>query len=158
MKKLVILGAVAVVAVGAAFAASINVPFFLDNGGTGFPPASGVAAFIGLHNNTGSPIVCEVTYISDLGVDLTPDANTFTLGANASVSWRPAANDPGVEGGGAAVPNLKVVNDGGGNPIVAGSATISWAGTGTNDIQGRIANYSASGFANSDSYLLPAGF
>lgn len=144
---------------GLAFAASLNVPFFLDtNTVDTYPPPAGTAltavnGFIGLHNNTGSPIVITVTYRRANGVDITPAANTFSLSADTSVSWTPVTNLPSTEGVGAGVPNAS------GTSIYAGSATISWSGN-VDDIQGRyvqVENFSGAGLAGFG-HLLPPGF
>ena len=149
MKKLVFLGAVTVMAAGVALASSLNVPFFLDNGTNEFPPATGTAGFIGLHNNTDDLIICEVNYINPDGTTSTPADNTFVLPANASISWRPCTDAPAEGPEGSAVPNKA------GLPK-AGSAVISWEG-GPNDIQGRYAEYTSAAAQNSSSYTLPPG-
>jgi hypothetical protein len=84
----------------------LAVPFFLDNGGnlSGSMPPSGVACFIGVKNMSAKSITLTITYTSDTGQDFTPVSNTFVLGPNQAVSWRPGADDPS-EGGGQAVPN-----------------------------------------------------
>jgi hypothetical protein len=81
-------------------------PFFLDNGTnlSGSMPTTGVACFIGVKNMSARSITLTITYTSDTGQDFTPVNNTFVLGPNQAVSWRPGANDP-AEGGGQAVPN-----------------------------------------------------
>jgi hypothetical protein len=151
MKKVVMVAAA--VLVGVAFAGSLNVPFFLDNGGGGLPPATGTAGFIGVHNNTGADILANVQYISSTGVALptVSGSNTFLIPANGSVSWRPVADDSTTEGPqGAAVPNM----DPGALPK-AGSAVISWPNPGAQDVQGRYVEFTSTGSSNA--YLLPPG-
>lgn len=154
MKKLVILGAVVLAVVGVAYASSLTVPFFWDNAPTGWPVTSGNASFIGIHNNTGADISCEVMYISDQGVDVSPANKAFTLEANSSLSFRPCQNDLAIEGAGAAVPNMTAAGITATDS--AGSAVISWTG-GAKDIQGRMVQISASGSTDSSSYTLPEG-
>jgi hypothetical protein len=146
MKKTWVVAAIMFVGFGVAMAASMQVPFFLDDASAGYPPTDGT---IGLKNTTGSPIVCTVTYTDASGNIATPAANTFVLPANSSLSWRPTINDSSSEGvAGAAVPDaVDLPND-------TGSATISWTGT-VNDVVGRVVQMRASSSTDSQAYTLP---
>ncbi len=152
MKKFLVTGLVLVLGAGVAMAVSLNVPFFLDNGGNlvGSTPDTGSAGFIGIKNTTGAAIVVRVDYASVVaGAIVIEDntANTFELAANASISFRPVATD-GAEGAGSIVTNMQSGN-------VAGSASIIWT-TGTNtDIQGRYVSVDQNG--DTYAYLLPPG-
>ena len=143
-----------------AFASSLAVPFFLDNGGNGWPIPDGTGGFIGIKNNTDREIQVGVEYTQANGDDRTDRTvtNTFPLGAGVAVSWRPLADDP-VEGSGQAVPNMTPWIPGTNTP--AGSARISWVGL-PSDIQGRYQQVTAtdnSGVVTYDAmgYLLPPG-
>lgn len=158
MKKLAVFSAVMVLTASIATAASLAVPFFRDNGGNfvGSGPASGGAGFIGINNNQGVAMDVQVTYTTFVGgVAVVETTSTFQLGPNAQVSWRPYADDPDVEGGGAAIDNIVT-------GAQTGSAKISYvrsltpAATTTFDIQGRYVEITADG--GSFSYLLPPGF
>ena len=122
----------------------LAVPFFLDNGTnlSGSLPTSGVAAFIGVKNMSARSITLTIVYTEDDGDDATPVSNTFVLGPNQAVSWRPGADDPS-EGGGQAVPNKA-----GGFP--AGSVLITADGP----ITGRIVELDGDN-SLSRSYTLP---
>jgi len=153
MKNAVVALAILALA-GVAFGASLNVPFFLDNGDQGaLPPASGSSGFIGVVNTTTEDIPAQVFYTSGQGVDGTPGggANTFLIPGSSTVSWRPVADDP-VEGpAGQAVPNVEQPGTG---TIIAGSARIVWTGDAT-DVQGRYQQFDSNGGVSA--YLLPAG-
>lgn len=156
MRKFAAIAAVMVLGAGVAFAASLNVPFFLDNApaDNAFPPTFGNKAFIALHNNLTDDLVVAVDYFS-AGTDgtvqnLTPTANTFLLPARATYSFRPVADEPLTEVAiaGATVPNMT-------GSEIAGSITISWVG-GPSDVQGRMIQLDPD--AGVFGYLLPPGF
>ncbi|MCH7959167.1 MAG: hypothetical protein IID08_03480 [Candidatus Hydrogenedentes bacterium] len=150
MKKFVIIAAVMLIGAGAALAASINVPFFLDTtaAGGGFPPTSGTMFFIGLKNTTGASVTVTVEYRDDTGTVTTGAGSvTLTLAGFESVSFRPSIADPGVD-----TPNAAGLAR---STAQAGGATFTWTG-GTNDIQGRGVQISGTG-AGSFSFLLPPG-
>ena len=154
MRKFVAVAAVMVLGAGVAFAASLNVPFFLDNAPSDgvFPPTSGTKTFIALHNNLSVDLEVAVDYY-DAGTDgtvdqRTPSPNTFLLPANATFSFRPKGNEAGVETSGVVVPNMP-------GPETAGSATISWVG-GPSDIQGRVSSVNPN--TGAFGFLLPPGF
>ena len=155
MKKFVVIAAVMLIGAGAALAASINVPFFLDTtpAGGGFPPQTGDMFFIGLKNTTASPIVLTIEYRDSAGVISTGSVGnvTFSLNAFESISYRPSILDPGVESGNTSTKN----------PVrstsTAGAATFTWTG-GTNDIQGRGVQIGGTNLGGgSFAFLLPPG-
>ena len=153
MKKFVVIAAVMLIGAGAALAASINVPFFLDTtaaGGT-FPPTSGTMFFIGLKNTTASPVMLTISYRDALGVDSTGVVGnvTFSLSAFESISYRPHIKDPAVES------TNTVTKDPVRSTSTAGAARFMWSG-GTNDIQGRGVQVSGTG-GGSFAFLLPPG-
>lgn len=154
MKKFVVLTLVMLFGAGAALAASLNVPFFLDTtaAGGGFPPASGTMFFIGLKNITGGSITVTVAYQDDTGAPATgAGTTTFSLGSLESISFRPAVADASVD-----TPNATAVVGGlARSTAAAGGATFTWTGTAT-DIQGRGVQVSGTG-VGSFSFLLPPG-
>ena len=146
MKKIAILTAMMMLGTGAAFAASLTVPFFLDSGAASgtLTPTAGSNTFIAIKNNTGDDIIVEVVYTKNDGTDATPALNSFTLAASQTLGFRPFADDAVGEGPGAGVPNAT---------FNRGSAKFTWVGD-PSDIQGRLAEYQTNG---SFSYLLPPG-
>jgi len=146
MKKIAILTAMMMVGTGAAFAASLTVPFFLDSGAANgaLTPTTGSNTFIAVKNNTTADITVNVYYTKADGSDTTPAENSFTLLASQVLGFRPGADDTAAEGPGAIVPN---------STFNRGSARFEWVGS-ASDIQGRLAEYQSNG---SFSYLLPPG-
>lgn len=157
MKKLAVLSMVMVLGAGAAMAASLSVPFFLDNGGnfSGGLPTGGNAAFVGIKNNLGVPvdIVVEYTSFPD-GVLTIETTSTFTMAPNSAISWRPIADDP-VEDTGQVIENMA-------SGAVGGSVKVTFVRTDdpglttTSDVQGRYVEITPDG--NRYGYLLPPGF
>ena len=154
MRKFAAVAAVMVLGAGVAFAASLNVPFFLDNAqaDNAFPPTQGNKTFIAIHNNLSVALEISVDYF-DAGGDgtvnqQTPSPNTFSLPANSTFSFRPKRDEPDLEAAGAAVPNMP-------GPENAGSAVLSWVGS-ANDVQGRMVQFDPQ--AGVFGYLLPPGF
>jgi len=153
MRKYLV-GVFAMALVGSfAFAGTLVVPQFFDqtaaDGGSedgSFPPSSGSAAFIGIANTTNSAILLTLTYTRANGDDRTPVANTYLLGANQTVGFRPRATD-GSEGVGQAVPNMVI--QAGDSP--AGVATITYAGAG-DQLAGRYIQIDSAG--NVSAYAL----
>ncbi len=123
----------------------VVVPFLLDNAPADglYPPASGTATFIGIKNVTSNTITVSVEYKDYLGIDQTPDANSFELEPYGSAGWRPCANDPGTEGAFSGIPDAKP-------GTFAGSARIITSGA----IVGRVV---ASGSSAESAYELPGG-
>lgn len=152
MKKFVV---VAVMALGAvAYAGSLSIPWFVDDTRTNSydPPNSPgqYKTMVFLHNNTASAKVCYIRYYTNVGAALTftggASEQTFSIPANATIAFRPAADDPGPAvdstkpGGseaaaGRAVPNRPGTVAGG---IYNGSAVIRWVGGASTDVQGMI--------------------
>lgn len=149
MKKLVAFAAIAMLGTSAAFAGSLAVPFFLDDGNAplnGSPfPNTGSATFIALKNNTAQNITVSINYFNSQGVSATPTNNSFILKAGTVLSFRPVANDSTAEA--TVVPNM--------TSGTSGSATITWTTVNNaNDIQGRLVEYLT---GRSHAYLLPPG-
>ena len=158
---------------------SISVPWYVDLAGTGvrLPPRDGlVTTMVFLHNNTAVDLDCGIEYYTQDGVFVgpTPGANSFTIPANASIAFRPVADDPasvlgGQEGDvGRAVPNRPLGTENGNDNKKNGSIVIRWNGAPT-DVQGVASTFgSPTGFepltetnpqgmsAYSFSYLLPS--
>lgn len=155
MKKLVFLGAMVMIVGGVALASSVTVPFFNDEGDLGWPPANGKSAsFISLTNNTDGDLTLWVTYTNDAGVDMTPTNNSFLLKKKSAIGFRPVADDPN-EGPttGQLVPNADIAKAGNAK---WGSAIISWDGTDTTAVQGRLMQIN-SPTTDTGMYTLPAG-
>ena len=132
MRKFTVLFTAVVLGTVAAFAGVISVPQFSDGGGStnsSFFPTANSATFIAMKNNTSTTQTYTVLYYSLVGVNRTPTANTFTIAGNASVSWRPVADDPNEGVLGQAVPNA--TGTGG-----SGSATILYSDS--TDPSGRV--------------------
>lgn len=93
---------------------TLAVPFFLDDAAVdeNQEVVSGVgASFIRLHNLSANAAAVTVEYFTSNGLDVTPVANSFVIGGDDTVEWRPTQET------GAGVP----LASGG---IVAGSAAI----------------------------------
>lgn len=153
MRKYLV-GVFAMALVGSfAFAGTLVVPQFFDQtaaeGGSedgSYPPSAGSAAYIGIANTTNSAILLTVTYTRANGADRTPAANTYLLGANQTIGFRPRADD-GSEGVARAFPNMVI--QAGDSP--AGVATITYAGAGS-QLSGRYVQIDSS--ANIMAYAL----
>ena len=131
MKKTLSIIAVLVVVAGVASANTIVVPFFNDSAVVG--ESTGFRSFIGVKNLDNDTITLVITYTDETGLDGTPTNNTFLLGANAAIGWRPTKADSAVEG-----PNGILVPDADANGTLAsgrGGAVISSSGA----IVGRVA-------------------
>lgn len=144
---------------------STSVPWYVDNAAPGqaIPPQDGYSmSIVYLHNNRDSELTCLIEYFTQGGIFIGPTTeNTFTLPPNASVAFRPVADDPTGAGGqepplGAAVPNRPRGTDGGNDNKKNGSIRIKWLGH-PNDVQGIITTYSYSTGrgAHASSSLLP---
>ena len=169
MKKLLVAALALVIGTTMAFAASINVPQFLDSGlNDGHWPPQGESAdngllpgfpnrksIISLHNNLPTNILCVVVYRDSDGKANGPvGGNTFVIPANSTTSFRPYGTDPGL-GDPASVPNASRPASSTLGESAAGSATIQWGGSPT-DIQGRLVE-SGPGGEGWFSFLLPPG-
>lgn len=150
MKRAAAIALVLLMGTGAALAASLNVPFFLDNAATGqgFPHATGIMFFVAIKNTTGAPIVVTVNYFDPNGNAINDAGRTtqYLIGGQG-VSFRPRFDDPSVEP--PVVAGLRRATSN------AGSVTITWTGA-TTDIQGRAVQLDANS-GNAFSFLLPPG-
>jgi hypothetical protein len=149
MKKLMIIATLVMVGVGFAYASSLSVPWFVDTRlvtNAGLPPdVKGVIGLVYLHNNDAAPTTCSVTYYTEDGAAMGPDApaNTFVIAPNATLAFRPVASDPNSAGRGQEsalallVPNRPITSATGGLAGLKGngSAVIAWMG-GSGTIQG----------------------
>jgi hypothetical protein len=153
MRKYFLVGAVTVAMAAGAFAATLHVPFFLDNAGTvwssfGAPSGPGAAGFIAVKNTTGSALVVTLTYTDKDGTNRTPAVNTFSLPANTGMSWRPLRTDTTQESAAEQAIPGKTGTSG------TGSAKATWTG-GANDIVGRYQEINSNG--EQFAYTLPQG-
>ncbi len=99
MKKLSLLAAMVIFGAGIATAASLAIPWFVDNTApaAGLPSDSnGVTGLVNLKNNTEETVTLTIAYFSAEGASLGPPApdNTFTLPPLAAVAFRPVVEDP----------------------------------------------------------------
>ncbi len=157
-------------------AASVGIPWFVDNAGTAVrvpPTDGGVVTLIYLNNGAAGDVECMITYFTQDGVDIGPTSNnTFEIPASSTVAFRPVADDPASVTGGQesevarAIPNRPLGTVGGNDNKKNGSAKIVY-----NDAGGKITGKSetfqhaladpaatAKGYATiSHAYLLPAG-
>jgi hypothetical protein len=163
MKKLVFLGALVLIAGGAALASSINVPWFNDSGDNNYPPTSGTSSFIAVHNTTNTDIVISVQYLTqnaagDVLDRTTPGNYTALLKANSTMAWRPCAS---TQAEGPYKDSLPMVV--GSDNLKWGSASIFWDKRVDNtpaeptDVQGRLFSVSPANWGDSAMYTLPAG-
>jgi len=158
MKKALIVAVLLVAGTGVAFASSLGLPWFVDNAdnAVSLSNVGGVLGLVFLHNNLSSDITASVAYFSQDGNPLPiAGSTTFNISANASIAFRPVADDPESGGGqegleGALVPNRPRDVD----PKKNGSLVITWAGDPT-DIQGAYQQYRNQNQALS--FLLPPG-
>lgn len=125
-------------------AESIVAPFLLDNDGITEPVNGGTRAFIGVQNVTDRNVTLIINYSNPKNESMTPSNNRYELGPFQSVSWRPFANEPDLEGAGADVPNAV------GN-VIAGGARITADG---GRIVGRVLEMTG-GENDWASYLMP---
>ena len=158
MKKALFVAVLLVAGTGVAFASSLGLPWFVDNAPSGviLSNVPGVLGLVFLHNNTSSDMTASVAYFNQEGVPLPiAGSTTFNISANASIAFRPVADDPVADGGqegveGNAVPDRPRDVD----PKKNGSLVITWAGDPT-DIQGAYQQYRNQNQALS--FLLPPG-
>lgn len=159
MKKLGIIAVLAVVGASFAFAATLGVPWYVDNAGiaskipqTKFIGSSrgAVTGLVTLKSNRTDTLECSITYYNANGDDLGPafPGNTFSIAPLSALAFRPGVYDPsngsglpgaavgGQEGTqGALVPDNPAGNN--------GSLVISWVGD-TTDVQGQVAWFQSS--------------
>ena len=159
MKKFAIVAVVMALGAGVAFASSLGVPWFADNAGVAqdLPPADGrITTLIYLHNNLNATATCQIQYYSAIGQSLGPVTdNTFEISPNASIAFRPVADDPStVSGGQESVEAVLVPNRPRDvSPNKNGSCVIRWFGEPT-DVQGMVLTVSVD---SSYAHLLPPG-
>ena len=174
MRKVTILAVALMIGTGCAFAASVAIPWFVDNAPAyaGLPPTSGVTCLITIKNNLNSTFNGEITYYNESGQLLGPPFpnNTFEVAANAAVAFRPVRYDYGQAGGQEGLPGSLIPDrprgdidvDGNGTIDIVdgkknGSCTITWVG-GAGDLQGQLAwIQNAGGMIVSFAHLLPPG-
>ena len=176
MKKVMFAMALVLVG-GAAFAASVAIPWYADalKTGVGYPVNTDTfVSLVYLKSNADVPLTCTIGYYNAAGDFLGPFApnNTFLIAPQSALAFRPTANDPTVpfggiaggqeEGQGLAVPNRPRSKDSN-TPIdgttvldqkINGSITISWeipagydAEKGTKLIQGSVVGQARAGAA-----------
>ncbi len=143
---------------------TLAVPWFVDNAGVavGNPPSDGkMSTIIFLHNNLPATFLGFAEYYTENGVYIGPfDRSAFVVGGNATVAFRPVADDPssvprGQEApAGRAVPNRPVNTENGNDGKANGSLVIRWWGQ-PGDLQGIAKSFMVNGFESST--LLPAG-
>lgn len=150
MKKVYTIGMVLMMAATFAYAASLAVPWFVDNSGVPgkLPPVTtGILSLIYLHNNLEDDVVCEIAYYSATGHfmgPVAPDPTTFTIPALSTVAFRPCKDDPSSAGGQEAavaqlIPNRPTVAPDAyqtGDEKPNGAIVIRWTTGGANDVQG----------------------
>ena len=128
-----------------------SVPWYVDNAGPaqGIPPRDGRAtSIVYLHNNRNHEITGLIQYFTEAGVFIGPDTDKlFIIPPNASLAFRPVADDPatvvgGQEGAlGLTVPNRPLSTENGNDNKKNGSIRVNWLGH-PNDVQGVVATYS----------------
>lgn len=158
MKKALIVAVLLVAGTGVAFASSLGLPWFVDNAPTAqiLSNTQGVLGLVFLHNNTPGDLTASVAYFNQEGVPLPiAGSTTFNIAGNASIAFRPVADDPVADGGqegieGNAVPDRPRDVD----PKANGSLVITWEGE-PSDVQGAYQQYR--GNNSSLAFLLPAG-
>lgn len=130
-----------------AMAGTLAVPFFADMGtespATLRPAGSDLfRSYVGIKNTTAEPMTISIQYWDATGADMTPDPNTFTLGAQQGIGFRPKGQE-------AAFEDTRV-------PACAkatGSCLMSFMGK-RGDLIGRCLTLDAVG---QSAYLLPTG-
>ena len=138
MKKILVIALM--LGTGLAYAASLGVPWFVDNAAIGSnpPAAGGTLGIVYLHSNATEVLTVTIEYFTGSGDSIgpLPGSNTFDINPSASIAFRPVAEDSVVEGVTyLLVPNRPrttiLPNDNKKN----GSIVLSWSGALT-DLQG----------------------
>jgi hypothetical protein len=143
MKKMLAVAIMGLVASTIAVGGTLSVPFFLDNADT-FPPADGTQfTFVGVKNTTDAALTVTIQYWDDAGNELTPDPNTFVVGAQQGLGFLPAGDQPAIEA--EEVPNITSGD--------AGSLLMTFMGN-RGDLQGRVLTIEPNG---QSAYLMPTG-
>lgn len=98
MKKLSVFALMVICAASVAVAASMGVPWFVDNAPalSGIPQATkGVTGIVTLKSNRTDTVVCTIAYYSQEGYFLGPVTdNTFSIAPLSSCAFRPVLDDP----------------------------------------------------------------
>lgn len=174
MKKFGLIALALTAGVSCAFAATIKVPWFIDNApvNAGLPPALGgsdgfpvTLTLISLANTTDSLLQCSIGYYSPNGEFLGPPddgvSNTFNINPNATVQFRPVANDlvsaTNLNGQEAPAGNVIPDRPRDVNPGKNGSITITYGGE-PKDLGGQVTFYAqgstrATAFASAHSLI-----
>ena len=173
MKKVLVIALM--LSTGFVYAASMGVPWFVDNAAVGSTPpaANGVVGLIFLKCMATETLNVTIEYFTDAGVSMGPAAgsNTFDITPGASLAFRPVATDSVVEGAATylVVPNRpRTTLLPGQDTKKNGSIVFTWSG-GPNDLQGsyKMAQCSNHAVSSTDptlvymlsgyGHLLPAG-
>ncbi len=155
---------------GAAEPCALTVPWYVDSAGVaqGLPPRDQKgASMVYLHNNWSEPVTCTVEYYTQDGVYIGPEEpdTMFTIGVNASIAFRPVADDPAsVPGGqeadpGRSVPNRPLGTANGNDNKTNGAIVVRWNGR-PSFVQGMCATYINTPALGPSvtSYVLPQAF
>lgn len=101
MKKLSVFAMLVIIGTSVAVAASLAVPWFVDNAApkSGIPHADkGVTGLINLKSNRTDTVTCKIAYYSQEGYFLGPPddgvSNTFTIAPRSALAFRPVISDP----------------------------------------------------------------
>lgn len=135
MKKFFV--AAAILSIGVtAFAGTVAIPFFLDNGsttyGSNLTPSSGTASFIGLFNTTTSTISLTAAYTS---AGASSGGGSFDIGPLQAVGFRPSVSDGAVE---------NIVTEFPNSSATFGALVVTHSG-GATDVVGRVIEANSSG-------------
>jgi len=103
MKKFALIALILTVGVGISFAATLKVPWFVDNAaqGAGIPPTGGNNGFLPtitlvyLSSSSDSVLNCTIEYFDQDGNPLGPEApdNSFQIQPFATTAFRPVLSD-----------------------------------------------------------------
>ena len=150
MKKLLVFAMATMLVGGVAFAATIQIPWFIDNAGDAIAGSGGVpsgstggAAWVRVKNNHTASVVCTITYYDRDGVAIVPTPNTFGLTAGQVLAFRPGRDDVAEGAQGRAVPN---------STSTSGSAVVTSGGP-ANTLIGVVSSIRTTG--DESSYLVP---
>lgn len=168
MKKLGFVAVMLMVGASVAFASSISVPWYIDNAGINnglTPPAGLTQTLIYLKNNASTVTVVQISYNADDGTALGPPvgSDTFEILPNATILFRPVADDTNLATGGQEDPGtggLVPNRPRGVNTKKNGSITLRFEG-GPSLVQGEVTAFftpDADGAQTvTYSYLIPSG-
>ncbi|HNR31868.1 MAG TPA: hypothetical protein PKI11_13345 [Candidatus Hydrogenedentes bacterium] len=99
MKKLSVFAVLVIIGTSVAVAASLAIPWFVDNAPAknGIPgTVAGVTGIVTLKSNRTDTVTCSVAYFTQEGYFLGPLApdNTFTIAPLSALAFRPVLSDP----------------------------------------------------------------